>query len=163
MKGYKAVRMNGKAHKASVVQSWRDELALRWYFGWVKDPQLYAFGGLGVIICITWLSPTSSIISLSTLIVFMVISPVVEELFFRGIIQGKLLTLKWGRESLLAVTSANILTSLVFTAFHFVSHPPLWAFSVIIPSLVFGYIRERHDNILPAITLHVAYNAAYFM
>ena len=52
---------------------------------------------------------------------------------------------------------------LVFTALHFVNHPPPWAAAVLLPSLLFGYFRDRHGSVLPAIVLHVFYNAGYFL
>ena len=60
-------------------------------------------------------------------------------------------------------TLANLATSVLFTALHFVSHPPLWAAGVLLPSLLYGYFRDRHDSVYPAIALHVFYNAGYFL
>jgi membrane protease YdiL (CAAX protease family) len=57
----------------------------------------------------------------------------------------------------------NIVTSIVFTGFHFIAHPPGWAIAVIIPSLVFGFFRDRYQHVLPAIILHVFYNSGYFL
>lgn len=86
--------------------------------------------------------------------------PILEEIVFRGGLQPALATrLKqhWG-----ALTAASLLTSLLFTGFHFFFHPPLWAALVFIPSLVYGYFRERHDSLASPIALHVFYNAGYF-
>ena len=33
--------------------------------------------------------------------------------------------------------------------------------AVIVPSLIFGYFRDRHGNIHAAVVLHVFYNAGY--
>ncbi|MEO7557618.1 MAG: JDVT-CTERM system glutamic-type intramembrane protease, partial [Gammaproteobacteria bacterium] len=57
---------------------------------------------------------------------------------------------------------ANVATTLLFAGFHFFYHAPLWAALVILPSLIFGYFRDRHQRVLPAIVLHVFYNAGYF-
>jgi uncharacterized protein len=88
--------------------------------------------------------------------------PVLEELVFRGWLQGWMLEQRWGTRRTAGLSSANVLTSALFCAAHFFYHAPLWAASVFIPSLVFGYFRERHGSVLPAILLHVAYNAGYF-
>ena len=60
------------------------------------------------------------------------------------------------------VTHANLITSLVFTGLHFIYHPPLWAASVLLPSLVFGYFKDRYRTLTTPIILHVFYNAGYF-
>lgn len=51
--------------------------------------------------------------------------------------------------------------SLQFSALHFIGHPPLWAAGVLLPSLLYGFFRDRHDSVLPPIALHVFYNAGY--
>jgi membrane protease YdiL (CAAX protease family) len=40
---------------------------------------------------------------------------------------------------------------------------PALAAGVLLPALLFGYFRDRHDSVLPAIALHVFYNAGYFL
>jgi len=89
--------------------------------------------------------------------------PVAEELVFRGLLQGELRRLPWGARALAGVTAANLATSLVFAALHFMSHPPLWAALVLVPSLVFGYFRDRHASLYPAIALHMVYNLLYLL
>jgi uncharacterized protein len=88
--------------------------------------------------------------------------PILEEWVFRGWLQSWMLEQGWGARRRVGVSNANLLTSALFSAAHFFYHAPLWALSVLIPSLVFGYFRERHDSVLPAILLHIAYNAGYF-
>ncbi len=88
--------------------------------------------------------------------------PVVEEWLFRGYLQGYLLKRSWGERRYAGLSLANILTSLVFTAAHFLYHPPLAAASVVIPSLIFGYFRDRHGRLLSPILLHAYYNLGYF-
>jgi membrane protease YdiL (CAAX protease family) len=34
---------------------------------------------------------------------------------------------------------------------------------VLLPSLLYGYFRDRHGSVYPAIALHVFYNAGYFL
>lgn len=88
--------------------------------------------------------------------------PVVEELLFRGVLQGWLLERSWGARRAFGLSNANLLTSGVFSVVHLLNHPPLWALGVWFPSLVFGYFRERHHSVLPGILLHSVYNAGYF-
>jgi len=89
--------------------------------------------------------------------------PLVEELVFRGLLQGELLRTRWGPRAVAGVTAANLVTTLVFVGFHFIHHPPLWAALVIFPSLVFGYFRDRHGSVYPALVLHVLYNFGYLL
>lgn len=95
------------------------------------------------------------------LLFFLLVYPVLEEWVFRGGLQPWLaqhITRACGPLSL-----ANLLTTLVFTVLHFIYHPPLWALGVAIPSLVFGYFRERHDSVATPMLLHAVYNASYFL
>jgi len=89
--------------------------------------------------------------------------PIVEELLFRGLIQGQLGRLSWARHSFLGVTPANAVASMLFMAAHWLTHPPLWAIAVLVPSLVFGAMRDRFRSLYPAIVLHSFYNAGYFL
>ena len=91
------------------------------------------------------------------------IYPVLEELTFRGALQGWLLSYGWGRSARLGITAANLVTTGAFVALHFLHHVPAWAASVAVPSLVFGYFRERHASVYPAIALHVVYNLFYLL
>jgi membrane protease YdiL (CAAX protease family) len=91
-----------------------------------------------------------------------VVAPVLEELAFRGALQGWLLETGYGRRRGLGLTAANVTTSVVFTAIHFAYHPPLWAAAVLFPSLIFGHLRDRTGSVLPALYVHVFYNLGYF-
>ena len=88
--------------------------------------------------------------------------PVLEELAFRGFVQGALRRTRWGVRSVAGVSGANLATSVAFAALHFLRHPPLWAGLTFFPSLVFGYFRDRSGGVALPIVLHVFYNAGYF-
>lgn len=90
------------------------------------------------------------------------IYPVLEEIVFRGGLQPWIARQPWGAHRVAGISYANALTSVLFSALHFLFHPPLWAALVLVPSLVFGYFRERHDSLASPIMLHVFYNAGYF-
>ena len=87
--------------------------------------------------------------------------PALEEILFRGLIQPTIA--KYFSKSWLIVSQSNLITSMLFVSLHFINHPPIWAFAVFIPSLAFGYIQERTDNLLAPVTLHSTYNAGYFL
>lgn len=87
--------------------------------------------------------------------------PVLEEIVFRGLVQGAghryLPPRSFGPISL-----SNLVTTLAFVAVHFLYHAPAWAVAVLIPSLVFGYFKDKHGGLTIPIALHVYYNAGYY-
>ena len=86
--------------------------------------------------------------------------PIVEELLFRGLLQD--LAHRYLKPWRLGPLShANILVSLVFTGLHFINHPPAWAVSVFVPSLIFGFFKDRTGGLTAPILLHVFYNSGY--
>jgi uncharacterized protein len=89
--------------------------------------------------------------------------PLLEEWIFRGLLQPAIGRTVWGARSAWGISTANALTSLGFAAAHLVSHAPAWAAATLVPSLVFGYFRDRHGSILPAATLHIYYNLGWFL
>ena len=90
--------------------------------------------------------------------------PFLEEIVFRGFLQEKISTSSMFKlKKLWQLSYANIFTSLIFCALHFIYHSPLWAFSVFFPSLVFGFFKERYQALYVPIILHIFYNASYFI
>jgi membrane protease YdiL (CAAX protease family) len=85
--------------------------------------------------------------------------PVVEELAFRGVIQEYIASKTKQYPAFFHLSVANIVTSVLFVAMHFVHHTPLWALLVFVPSLVFGYFKEQYGHIGASIFLHMFYNA----
>jgi CAAX protease family protein len=89
--------------------------------------------------------------------------PVLEELLFRGLLQGQLRRLAWGRRGIGPITMANAITSVLFVMSHLYSHPLGWTASILLPAFVFGYMRDRFQSIYPSTALHIVYNAGYFI
>lgn len=89
--------------------------------------------------------------------------PVLEEVTFRGILQGELLRTGWGRTRALGLSAANVVCSVAFVALHFLHHPPLWALSVLAPSLVLGWLRERHASLASPMAMHSLFNLTFFI
>jgi len=87
--------------------------------------------------------------------------PVLEEIVFRGGIQTALFQRQFFSRRWYGISVANVCTSIVFAAMHLISQPPLWAALVFIPSIVFGWARDRYENIAPCIILHALYNAGF--
>ena len=89
------------------------------------------------------------------------IYPVLEEIVFRGLIQDYL-NKRLNSRQLGPITIANLLTSIVFAAMHFFYHIPQWAAAVFIPSLLFGYFKDKYLSLAPPMLLHVYYNSGYY-
>jgi membrane protease YdiL (CAAX protease family) len=43
------------------------------------------------------------------------------------------------------------------------SQPARWAILVFAPSLVYGFFRDRYNNLYPSIVLHSTYNAGFIL
>lgn len=95
-------------------------------------------------------------------VLLVLVYPLLEELSFRGVIQGGLIKL-WGSQGLGLFSFANIATSILFVLFHFYSHSVIWAMAIIIPSVIFGYFRDKYQSVIPSVLLHVFYNSGYFL
>ena len=89
--------------------------------------------------------------------------PVVEELAFRGWLQGLLLEKKIGQYRLGSLTIANVCTSFLFAALHVVSYTDYWMGLVFFPSLIFGLLREQYRRVLPSIVVHSFYNFGFML
>lgn len=85
--------------------------------------------------------------------------PFIEELLFRGIIQGQLGRYEWAQRLVLKLTVANIATSVLFVVIHLIGNLAIWSMAVFIPSVLFGYFRDRYNSVYPSMILHCAYNA----
>ena len=95
---------------------------------------------------------------------FVMFQPVLEELVFRGILQGQALrlTTRHGQPLRLGpVTLANVLVTLGFVALHLRAQPLVWALAVAGPSLVLGHLRERLASVWPTFLVHAFYNAGF--
>lgn len=88
----------------------------------------------------------------------LVVAPVVEELFFRGVVQRWLLARLRGAPSR-PWSASNVLTAAAFGAAHLVYSTPLFAAAVIAPALAIGFVYERTRRIDLCIGLHAACNA----
>lgn len=86
--------------------------------------------------------------------------PVVEEIIFRGMFQSY--AAKIVNKHIWILSYANILTSIIFCSLHIIYQPSLWALSVFIPSIIFGYFKDKYNSLIPPIMLHIFYNASYF-
>ncbi|UTA47217.1 JDVT-CTERM system glutamic-type intramembrane protease [Simiduia sp. 21SJ11W-1] len=99
--------------------------------------------------------------TLSAIVLWVAVYPIVEEYVFRGMLQP-LIARHWPQRWR-QLSIANLLTSGVFTLAHVATkgvHP--LSLGVFFPSLLFGYFRERHENLLSPMALHALFNAVFF-
>jgi membrane protease YdiL (CAAX protease family) len=87
------------------------------------------------------------------------LASVAEEIVFRGGVQPFLLRWPEMRTKTLLVSRANLVTSVLFAAFHLWRHPLAVALGVLPISLVLGVVREESGRTWPAALLHVYFNA----
>ncbi|WPB57353.1 JDVT-CTERM system glutamic-type intramembrane protease MrtJ [Xylophilus sp. GOD-11R] len=97
--------------------------------------------------------------------VFMLLmaAPVVEEYVFRELLQGWLASV-FRRGDLACdrlLSPANAVTSLVFCACHAIHQPLLFALAIVLPSLVFGRVREVFGEVWPCMVAHAWFNACF--
>jgi membrane protease YdiL (CAAX protease family) len=149
---------------ATQVNSFWYEIGLRPCAAFYRDVKfLFAVvAGITVLLInksLVVLLPNTSV-SYTGLLIFNLLLwyPVLEEILFRGILQGQLYKTKWGSSTLFNLSYANWVTSIIFASLHFIYHSPVWALLVVFPSLVFGYFRDIYNSIYPALALHLIYN-----
>lgn len=153
-----------------MLKAWLDDLGLltcRPFFG-DRDFLLALLLGmvfwLGVWLFAPQLFPSLPRPGKAALLLSLIVwQPLLEEMLFRGVIQGQLRGARWGKVKWLGMSYANLLTSALFALSHLLYHTPLWALAVFAPSLIFGHLRDRYASIYPPLLLHFYYNAGYFL
>lgn len=91
-------------------------------------------------------------------VVFVVSVSTLEEVLFRGFLQGWLLRRASLKFMLFHFTRANWLTSLAFAAAHVWTHVLELVPGYFAVGMVLGYFRERYNGILVPVLLHSYYN-----
>jgi membrane protease YdiL (CAAX protease family) len=82
-------------------------------------------------------------------------APFVEELLFRGLIQGAF-------TRRLGVTPAIFVTALIFCFAHVLNEGPLAPFILFPPALILGYLRHRYGRLAPGMIAHATFNGIAF-
>lgn len=158
--------------RESTSRGWAHEAGLGWpqprLWRWPPDAHLAAalalalpaWGVLGLTVGQAMYLPVTVWAWASLVLV----QPLLEELVFRGLLQGQALAwLQRGGQPMCLgpLTLANVLVSIAFVALHLSAQPLAWALAVVLPSLVFGHLRERFASVWPAVGLHMFYNAGF--
>ena len=97
------------------------------------------------------------------LILLILLYPIIEELAFRGFIQSQMNNVLGKQPLVFSISLPNVITSLLFSLIHLISHHPIWTILIFFPSLVFGFFRDKYGSTKPSIGLHVVYNAGYYL
>ena len=92
-----------------------------------------------------------------------IVVPVLEELVFRGLIQGHLRQFDPGQKAILGISAANLLTSLLFVLLHGLTRDGYSALLVFLPSLYLGLVRDRTSSIAMCILIHGLWNLGWYI
>jgi membrane protease YdiL (CAAX protease family) len=97
------------------------------------------------------------------LLLSLVVAPVLEELAFRGAVQDAcaIALRRFGSPDGVAVSGANVMTSIAFCACHLPHHSIGLACAILLPSLLLGRIREATGAFRPCILMHAWFNACF--
>jgi len=129
-----------------------------------RDPVFYAALLAGPVCWLVLVSVGQPSIGPPAIVVWLKLSllmPVLEEIVFRGGIQSALVSKPRFAKTWCGVSIANLITSLLFASMHLISQPPVWAALIFIPSLIFGWAKDRYNIVLPSIVLHAVYNSGF--
>lgn len=99
---------------------------------------------------------------ISTVLLFGLM-PVVEEIVFRGWLQGGLLKLERFRSMSAGLSRANWLTSLLFALAHLWQHPLMLLPGYLVVSLLLGYFRDRYQGLGVPVLLHSYFNLCLYL
>ncbi len=132
---------------------------------WWSDPRYAALAIAGPLVWMALavaLVPTPAALPAPAILLRgVLVAPVLEELVFRGLLQRALLERSALARTFAGISGANALASLAFAAAHLWSQPPLAAAAVLVPSLAFGWCRDRYASVVPGTVLHGWYNAGF--
>ncbi|HUX90857.1 MAG TPA: JDVT-CTERM system glutamic-type intramembrane protease [Gallionellaceae bacterium] len=87
-----------------------------------------------------------------------VLTPITEEILFRGFMQGWLLNRGWFKKLAAGASRANWCTSIAFACAHAWQHALILVPGYFAVSLLLGHFRERYRGILVPVLLHGYYN-----
>lgn len=135
---------------------WPDRLFRDWQFALALMVGCLLAFAAGVLAA----APDRNDLSLLAMFSLVVWYPVIEELGFRGAVQGFFQTTTFGNRIIAGLSVSNILTAFLFTGLHLVYRTDAMAWLVVVPGLVFGYFRDRHGSLVAPVILHSAYNAS---
>lgn len=101
-------------------------------------------------------------ISAKSVFLYLIASPVMEELIFRGFVQKKIAGFL--KNKIFFLSLSNIAASILFASAHFLARDfAMTALLTFFPSLFLGFIYERKQNIAYPIFFHSVFNLNAFI
>jgi membrane protease YdiL (CAAX protease family) len=88
----------------------------------------------------------------------LLVAPVLEEAAFRGFIQEGLGKTTLGKRRVFGLSGANFVTSFLFVGAHSL-RIGITAVTVLPPSLILGWVKDRSGSTTACIAVHMIYNA----
>lgn len=105
-------------------------------------------------------------------LIAVLISPLLEEWFFRGWLWLRIEKTNWPRHQpslfrtnfskKIGLTATNIIVTIAFAFMHLVFRDPLTALMVVLPSIYLGCVRTSWGGWFPGFTLHGLWNFLWF-
>lgn len=92
-----------------------------------------------------------------------VLVPFLEELVFRGLLQGYFRQFEQGRKMLVSISAANVLTSLLFVLMHGLTRDGYTAVLVFLPSIYLGVVRDRIGSLVFCMFIHSLWNLTWYL
>jgi len=92
-----------------------------------------------------------------------VLAPLLEELVFRGLIQGYFRQHTQAKKTFVGISAANLLTSLLFVLMHWLTRDGYTAALVFLPSVYLGVVRDRIGSLLTCMFIHVFWNFTWYL
>ena len=91
--------LNARSDYPALPPGWRRDLALRPGWNWLGDPHfaLALVAGMLFWLGLTVLGKAGPLHGWTTLLLLVLLQPLLEELLFRGLLQGRLLARAWGK------------------------------------------------------------------
>jgi len=120
------------------------------------DPVFYVILALGFA---AWLVPKPYFVMSWE---WLLAKALVEEIFFRFLLQETLARELPRARGIGPLSAANLLASAAFAGMHLFRQPTHWALLTFFPSLMFGYLWDRHKSVLPCWLAHFTYNFLLF-
>lgn len=146
--------MLSKAYKTRLSRGAMNQVV--WGLRSLSDPGFYLFLSLSLA---SWFIPQlGDRLSLE----WLATKALIEELFFRFLLQEAGERLLKHRQVVGPISLANILVSATFSSMHMFRQPVFWAIMTFFPSLVFGLAWNRYKSVLSTSLIHFFYNFALF-
>lgn len=109
---------------------------------------------------VLWLGLRTADGERAELLTWLLVAPLCEEAFFRGLLHEALLR-RWGDSVRGRLVVANAWVALAFAVLHAATRGVATGVAVLVPALLIGQAYGRSRRLLPAVALHASFNLAW--